>query len=391
MGSDLVSACIFCAAMLLGHDLAPRPGFSGEMGFSYATLARRYDVTADRVDGSDVTPKFLLIGLGEAWAAPDGLGAGTPAGEWRVRIAFAPSHDEQERKEQADEDIERILSKGTGRYENFSGLARFTIFGPSNSLEIGGERRSHKATDLINIGGENQTFSEERSLTAERIDITAGLRHRWRDWEAEAGVLWSKDSGFNATALSFHHATGKLWGWQAEAKWAHGCWSALARGQRVSGHFDVHRESFPDFANRDTEEPGSLEAYQLGVGYAFPRWDLLFTATYDRERLPFVALAVLGTETVAFDGGFNPDSLNKEYFYEATARFTVSPAIRIRAGLRLGWGSESVTLVDSAGVLPTRVLDVKRRGIFGGGLGGSLGEPEPTLFIGADFAIGAPH
>ena len=69
MGSDLVSACIFCAGLLLGHDLAPRTGFSAETAFSYATLARRYDVTENRIDGSDVTPKFLLIGLGEAWAA----------------------------------------------------------------------------------------------------------------------------------------------------------------------------------------------------------------------------------------------------------------------------------------------------------------------------------
>jgi len=390
MGSDLVSACIFCAGMLLGHDLAPRNGFSADMGFAYATLARRYDVTEDRVDGSDVTPKFLLIGLGEAWAAKDGLGAGTPAAEWRVRIAFAPSHDEQERKEQAEEDIERIVSKGTGRYENFSGVVRFAL-GLANSLEIGGERRSHKVTDLINIGGENQQFSEERSLTAERIDATVGLRHRWRDWEAEAGVVWSKDSGFNATADSFHHATGKLWGWQAEARWAHGCWSALARGQRVSGNFDVHRESFPAFADRDTVEPGSLENYQLGVGYAWPRMELLVTAAYDRERLPFVALAVLGTETVAFDSGFNPDSLSKEWFYEATARYTITPSIRVRVSLRLGYGSEQVTLVDSAGVLPTRILDVKRRGIFGAGISNGLGEPEPTLFIGADFAIGAPH
>ena len=113
MGSDLVSACIFCAGMLLGHDLAPRPGLSGDVGFAYATLARRYDVTDQRIDGSDVTPKFLLIGLGEAWPARDGLGAGTPASEWRVRIAFAPSHDEQELK--ADEDVERILTKGNDR------------------------------------------------------------------------------------------------------------------------------------------------------------------------------------------------------------------------------------------------------------------------------------
>jgi len=127
------------------------------------------------------------------------------------------------------------------------------------------------------------------------------------------------------------------------------------------------------------------------VGYAWPRMELLVTAAYDRERLPFVALAVLGTETVAFDSGFNPDSLSKEWFYEATARYAITPSIRVRVSLRLGYGSEQVTLVDSAGVLPTRILDVKRRGIFGAGISNGLGEPEPTLFIGADFAIGAPH
>ena len=61
MGTDLVSACIFCAGWLLGMDLAPRDGLSGQMGFSYATMARRYDVSPVRVDSSDVTPKFVLV------------------------------------------------------------------------------------------------------------------------------------------------------------------------------------------------------------------------------------------------------------------------------------------------------------------------------------------
>jgi hypothetical protein len=56
MGTELISACIFCAGLLLGSDLRPRNGLGAELGFSYATLARRYDVTENRVDGSDVTP-----------------------------------------------------------------------------------------------------------------------------------------------------------------------------------------------------------------------------------------------------------------------------------------------------------------------------------------------
>ncbi len=62
----------------------------------------------------------------------------------------------------------------------------------------------------------------------------------------------------------------------------------------------------------------------------------MVTATYDREHLPFVSLAVLGTETVAFDTGFDPDSLDKEYFYELNMRYNLNPAIRIEVALRFG-------------------------------------------------------
>jgi hypothetical protein len=40
MGSDLVSACVFCAGLLLGTDLTPWPGYSAEAAFSYATSAK---------------------------------------------------------------------------------------------------------------------------------------------------------------------------------------------------------------------------------------------------------------------------------------------------------------------------------------------------------------
>jgi hypothetical protein len=209
--------------------------------------------------------------------------------------------------------------------------------------------------------------------------------------EAEAAFRWSKNSGFNATADSFHHASGKLLGWQAEVRWRHDRWTALAHAERVSGKLDVHRESFPAFESRDTREPGSLQQFKLGAGYAWPRLELLFTAAYDRQHLPFVSLAVLGTETLAFDGGFDPDSLTKEYFYDLSARYALTPAIRLVLTVRLGWGNETVLLTDSAGALPARTLDVKRRGIFGGSLSDPLGSPEPTLFLGADFAIGTPR
>jgi hypothetical protein len=326
--------------------------------------------------------------MGNSWPAKEGLGAGTPASEWRVRIAFAASHDEQERK--ADVDLERVLATGTGRYENFAALGRFAL-GARDSLEIGGERHSDKSTDLLNIGGENQEFSEQRSLTAERLDLAVGWRHRWKGWEAEAAFCGTKVSGYNATANSFQQASGNLFGAQAEVRWQRSGWTVMLHGQGVSGSLDVHRESFPAFADRDSRQPASLGAVRLGVGYSWPKTELLLSTTYDRQHLPFVALAVLGTETLAFDSGFDPDSVTQEVFWDLAFRYAFSPAIRVRVSVRLGWGDETVTLTDSAGVGPARQLDVLRRGIFGGGLSGSLGAPEPTLFLGADFAIGTPR
>ena len=387
MGTDLVSACVFCAGMLLGVDLAPRAGLGGEIGFSYATLARRYDARPDRVDSSDTTPKFVVVGLGFARQAPGSLGAGTPDLEWRVRGAFAAPHDEQERKPLPD--LERVAATGNGRYENYALTARVP-FGDRDSIEVGLERRYHQASQLVNIGEENHVFSEQRTFSAERIDVAAGWRHRWRGLEVEAAGRWVKPGGFYATANVFHNITGGFFGGEAEVRARRGGWTVSLRGERMAGSLDVHRESTPAFADRDTRESASLEALRLGVGYAWTRTQLLLSGAYDRQRLPFVSLAVLGTETVAFDSGFDPDSRAHETFWQLEARHAFTPAISALVGVRLGWGNETVTLTDSAGVSPTRVLDVRRRGVFGAGLSGSLGSPEPTLYLGANFAIGAP-
>jgi len=93
---DLVSACVFCAGLLLGMDAPVWSGVSADVGVSYATVARSLDRTgtAGGHDLSDVTPKFLFVSAGGARAARDDLGAGTPEAEWRLRVALAPSHDE---------------------------------------------------------------------------------------------------------------------------------------------------------------------------------------------------------------------------------------------------------------------------------------------------------
>lgn len=388
MGIELVSACVFCAGMLLGMDLSPRPGLGAELGFSYSTLARRYDI-GTTVDTSDVTPKFVLVGMGFARFAPDGLGAGTPEFEWRGRVAFGTSHDEQQRLEQPQLGLPQVLSNGTGRAENFALLLRLPVT-KADSVELAGEGRNNRSTDVINIGGENQELTEARDLSSQRIDLAAGWRHRWEGLEAAAAFRWTKPSGYNATAGSFQDASGPIYGGEGEVRWKPGPWTVVAHAEYMSGNIDVHRESLPDFHDRDAALKATLQAYRLSAGYSWTRSDLMLSATYERQQLPYVSLAVLGTETVAFDEGYDPYSDNEEVYWDLAFRYAFSPAIRARIGARLAWGDETVTLTDSGGVRPTRILDVARRGIFGGSLSDPLGSPEFAFFIGADFSIGTP-
>lgn len=389
MGTDLVSACIFCAGWLLGMDLAPRDGLSGQMGFSYATMARRYDVSPIRVDASDITPKFVLVGLGDAWPALDGLGAGTPASEWQARVAFGTSHDQQERKALPEEGLDRILTSGTGRYENFALLGRIQL-DDRNSVEIALNRRANSSTDLVDIGPQNGVVSESRSLSASRADYAVGWRHRWPGFEAELGFHGSKPDGYNSTLGSFQTASGYLWGGEAEGRWRSGGWTVLLHGEGMWGNLDVTRESQPDFIQRKSSEASEFEAIRLGGGYSWPKTQLFLTTSFERQKLPFVAIDVLGTETVLFDQGYDAHSVNDEVYFDLAFRYAFTPAIRVRLDVGLAWGSETVTLTDSAGLAPPIVLDVLRRGVFGGGLSGFIGAPEAVFFLGADFAIGAP-
>jgi hypothetical protein len=325
--------------------------------------------------------------MGNAWPAPTGLGAGTPASEWRLRIAFGTSHDQQERK--ALGDLDRILTSGTGRYENFALLGRYAL-GERDSIELALDRRAESATDLINIGPENGAVSASRSLSASRADLALGWRHRWPGLEAEIGFHGSRPDGYNSTEGSFQTGSGTLYGGEVEARWKCDAWTTFLHGEGMWGNLDVHRESAPAFEDRDASLPASFQAVRLGVGYSWPRTDLFLTATYDRQTLPFVSLAVLGTETVAFDQGYDPNSVVEEMYFHLAFRYAISPAVRLRIGVSLGWGSETLALADFTGALPPLSLDVHRRGVFGGGLSTSLGTPEAALFIGADFAIGAP-
>jgi hypothetical protein len=383
MGSDLVSACVFCAGVLLGMELPPPPGYHVEVGFSYATAGRRYEIDPGREDTSDVTPKLVLIGIGSARFPAAGLGAGTPEAEWHVRVALGPSHDEQEQTPSA---VTNTSATGTGRYENFAVLGRYPLTA-RDSVELAWDRRTHKATDELTIGQERFILSEVRLLSAERVDVGLGWRHRWQGFEAALSARYVRPSGSNATGGAFHISDGAIYGGALEGRARHGHWTFSASAERASGASGVHEGSLPNFVPRDSDETATLEAYRLGVGYAAGRTEVFLQATYDRSRLPFVAFAVLGTEVTAFEGGYHPESRVNLFFWDLTLRQTLAPGFRVKVLLRSSRGDETLTLTDPSGALPTRRLDIQRSGLFGAGLSKVLGGPEVALGIGAEIAL----
>jgi hypothetical protein len=383
MGNDLVSACVFCAGLLLGTPLEPTPGYHAEVGFAYATAARRYVTPDGRDDVSDATPKFVFVDFGYARPPAAGLGAGTPEAEWRASVALGPSHDEQEQTPFA---ITNTNATGTGRYENFAIVLRYPL-SARDSIELGWSRRFHGATGEIDIGQERYFLTETRVLSAERIDVGIGWRHRWPGFEAAVSGRWVRPNGSNATAGAFDIAQGHVWGGAAEARARWKRWTLAGSAEYSSGPLSVHEENQPSFAPRDFDATARLESYRLGVGYAVGKRDFFLQATYDRSRLPFVSLAVLGTEVEALESGYHPDSRVRVLVWDLTARHEFAPGFRFKLLLRNSRGSETLTLTDPTGVLRARQLDIRRSGVFGSSLSSALGGPEVTLGFGAELSL----
>jgi len=390
MGSDLVSACIFCAAFLLGTESAPLGGASSEMVGAYATYQRLFHETGSQgEDASNITPKFVLIG--ERWVSPasPGQGAGTPRREVRLRLALAPSHDEQEQRQGFS--LPRVGATGTGRFENLALLYRQPI-GGKDSLELAFVRRSHQATDLVHAGEGSPRSSVERSLAAERQDIALGWRRRFSGAELGAMGRYVTVEGRHRTAGTFHHANGGLLGAGIEGRVARGRWKAAVSAERSSGDLDVLEESDGALQRRFNSR-GTLDAYSAAVGLAGEKTDVWFSVTFDRSKLPFVAVSLLGSEQRFFDSSYHPESESRETIWDLSIRRAISPGVRARLMLRAVFGDEEVRLTDRTGLLAPLTLRVRRGGDTGGGydLLDEVGLPQVSIGLGLEFRItGSP-
>ena len=370
--------------MLFGSGPPPRAGLGVDLGVSYATLSRRQDLIPGRFDTSDVTAKLAVVGIGQARLSPEDLGAGTPEREWRVHVAVGPSHDEVLRKVANEEPV---IASGTGRYLGFAALGRLPI-GPRDSVELGFERRDEDATDLFILG--KRTFAGSREGVSRRLDLGGGWRHRWHGLEAAAGLRWGSVTGENETAETFYRAHGALFGGAAEVRARLGRFEGFLRAERISGSLDVHEQSSSVAFDRRLSRDASFQTGSVGLSYSWPRTDLALSLSSDRQKLPFVSLAVLGTEASAFDGGLHPDSDVKEVFWNVVLRRSFTPALRALAQIRLGYGTETVTLSDPSGGSSPVILNIRRRGTFGAGLSGQLGSPAVVFYVGVEVALGRP-
>jgi hypothetical protein len=386
MGSGLMSACVYCAAFLFSVGSPPLAGPAADMAVSYSSLGRGYRIDPRHEDLSDVTAKFIGIGLGYARLAEEGRGAGTPEEEFRASFALAAPHDEQG---QGEVGPEFAAASGNGRYENFSLLARVPA-GRSDSIEAALSRRYLAFTDLLNVGGQLYVLSGQRELTADRIDAGLGWRHRFRDMEAALWLQYTQPHGSDGTQGAFAITRGSLLGFGAELRLRRGSWTISAAGERASGSLAVREKSQPAFELRRLDAPASLSAVRLAISRTVGPRQVELSATAEKAHLPFVSAAILGTETVAFEQGFHPDSRARDLAIDLTVRRRFSERLRVRAFLRTAWGDETVRLTDFRGVEPDRDLQIRRQGIFGNGLSRGLNSPEITLGVGAEFQMSRP-
>jgi hypothetical protein len=353
---------------------------------SYATLSRRQDQIHGAFDVSDVTPKFVLVGVGEARPAAPGLGTGTPAAEWRARFAIGPSHDEERF---LFSDQTPVLTTGTGRYITFDALGRIPV-GSADSVELGVERREHSVTDFSRFVFEPPpVLFRQRSLMASRLDAAAGWRHRWMNLEAAASVRWVVPYGRTENENTLYRSRGSLFGGAAEARWRLGHWTVGVAGDLASGSLDVDEHSTPAFVDRTVRGDARLASVRPSLSFAWGCTEVFGSIGFERQRLPFVALALLAVESAALQSGRHFDSDLDEVFWDVRLRHAFAPSLSALVALRLGYGQETVTITDAAGAVVS-TLHLRRRGIFGGGLSKQLGSPELTFYVGANFALGSP-
>ena len=279
---------MFCAGVLLGMELPPPPGYHVEVGFAYATAARRYEIDPGREDISDVTPKFVLIGIGARGYRRPGSAPARRRQNGACASRSAHPTTSRSRRRLA---VTNTSATGTGRYENFAvlGATRSPRGTRSSSLW---DRRTHKADRRAQRSARSaSSFPRQRLLSAERVDVGLGLAASLAGIRSGLSARYVRPSGSNATGGAFHISEGAIYGGALEVRGARADAgpSRLPPSGRAARSVSTRRAGRTSCRAIPTRS-ATLEAYRLGVGYAAGRTEVFLQATYDRSRLRFVVV-----------------------------------------------------------------------------------------------------
>ncbi len=328
---------------------------------------------------SDVTIKSTSVGIRWAKLPENGLGAGTPASEIHLAFAFPNSHDEGTPGRGA---ADGVVATGGGRYENFLAFARLRI-GPHDSFEFGGEQRRHKITDILQRDGAGGPILNLRDMIAEHIDLAAGWRHRWRDTEVSGSIREAFIQGRHTTDGGSIDARGKVFGGGLEVRRRAGPLEAAIFAESLSGDLPRDERRYSDSSAQHDSAPARFQTLGLSLFHDTRLVQIFFSARIERTRLPFSALAVLGSETAAFDAGYLPDVRTQQSVFDLILRRRVARGIWPRFFFRFYRGSDTVRLTDPSGALPDLRFDVRRGHEFPP-TGTSPSAPEYVIGVGVE-------
>jgi hypothetical protein len=381
MGPNLLTACVFCAGLLTVRDFPTPPGTSVDIAAAYSTLQRqRLPADAAIDERSDVTAKSTSVGFRWAKLPENGLGAGSPSSEIHLGFAFPNSHDEGTPGRGA---AESVVATGAGRYENLLAFGRVRI-GPEDSVEFGVEQRRHKVTDILERDGADGSIANLRDMIAEHIDLAIGWRHRWRDTEVSGGLRETLVQGRHTTDNGSISARGKIYGGGLEVRRRAGPWEGAVFAESLSGNLPRDERHAPDYSSHHDSAPAQFQTMGMSLFRDTRLVQIFFSARLERTRLPFDSLAVLGSETAAFDAGYLPDVRTRQTVFDLMLRRRVAPGVWPRFFFRFYRGSDTVRLTDPSGALPDLRFDVRRGHQFPP-VGANPTAPEYVIGIGVEF------
>jgi hypothetical protein len=239
-------------------------------------------------------------------------------------------------------------------------------------------------TDVVTLDGPFG-LATARYLIAVRQDAFVGWRQRFPNAEiglrAEYTLLQGKLNTPGGALLS----RGGIPGVGVDGAIFVGNWRLSAGGDYLSGNVARQDQYGPDFAQQSGNDPATL--YGAGIRGA-GRFGIVVVDVglfWERAKVPWVSLAVLGIEQRLFDNGFRPASDNTSKGLDLHARIKAGPGVFVQIFGRFAQSKETVTFTDALDSRPPSTIAVRAPlpAQYAFGLGimfslGSAGTPNPV-------------